>query len=116
MTAPPARPAPPAPTWAPEWLLSEARRIAEPRVWRGVETQYASATTLLVDSHEEHDVLEQLLEASKPPLPHALARSPAAQRMDRQERGNRDAGRGTCTGAESRNSGLSPQPNSLCRW
>lgn len=58
-----------APTWAPEWLQSEAGRITEPRVWRGVETQYASATTLLVDSHEEHDVLEQLLEASKPPLP-----------------------------------------------
>lgn len=77
MTARPAPPAPPAPTWAPEWLESEARRIAEPRVWRGVETQYASATTLLVDSHEEHDVLEQLLEASKPPLPLLSPRPPS---------------------------------------
>lgn len=38
-------------------------------MWRGVETQYLSATTLLVDTVAEHDVLEGMLEASKPPLP-----------------------------------------------
>ncbi len=38
-------------------------------MWRGVETQYLSATTQLVDTGAEHDVLESMLEASKPPLP-----------------------------------------------
>lgn len=37
-------------------------------VWRGVETQYASSSLQLVDSHAEHDALELLLEGSKPPL------------------------------------------------
>lgn len=55
--------------WEPGWLQDAACRIAEPQVWRGVETQYASATTLLVDTYKEHDLLEQLLEGSKPPLP-----------------------------------------------
>lgn len=56
-------------TWRKAWLQDSARRIDEARVWRGVETQYLSATTLLVDSSDEHDLLEGLLEASKPPLP-----------------------------------------------
>lgn len=41
----------------------------EPKVWRGVEAQYASATTFLVHSYEEQDALEQMLDESKPPLP-----------------------------------------------
>lgn len=59
--------------WRREWLHSEAGPIAEPRVWRGVETQYASATSVLVDSLDEHDRLEELLEASKPPRPAMAA-------------------------------------------
>ncbi len=37
--------------------------------WRGVETQYIAASMKLVDTLEEQDVLEQLLENSKPPIP-----------------------------------------------
>lgn len=58
------------PAWPAEWLQQQNTcRIAQPQVWRGVETQYASSTTLLVDSHAEHDLLERLIEDSKPPLP-----------------------------------------------
>ena len=55
--------------WEPGWLRDSVTQLVEPAVWRGVETQYASSSLQLVDSHAEHDVLEQLLEASKPPLP-----------------------------------------------
>lgn len=37
--------------------------------WRVIEGQYRSSTVRLVDSFAEHDVLEGLLEASKPPVP-----------------------------------------------
>ena len=60
--------------WKPGWLADAATHLVEPTVWRGVETQYASSSLQLVDSHAEHDALEALLEASKPPLP-----SPQAQ-------------------------------------
>ncbi len=56
-------------SWEAAWLQDETRRIVEAMVWRGVETQYASSTLLLVDSHAEHDVLEALVERSKPALP-----------------------------------------------
>lgn len=55
--------------WEPGWLSSAVTELVEPEVWRGVETQYASSSLQLVDSHAEHDVLERLLEESKPPLP-----------------------------------------------
>lgn len=61
--------------WPAEWLQTEARRITAAKVWRGVESQYASATTLLVDSLAEHELLEQLLEDSKPPAPALRARA-----------------------------------------
>ena len=57
--------------WEPHWLQDHAGRITEPQAWRGVESQYASSTTLLVDSLDEHDALERLLEGSKPPLQEA---------------------------------------------
>lgn len=59
--------------WQPDWLRSASRAIDEPQVWRGVETQHASATMLLVDTGEEHDLLEDMLEASKPPLPSTIS-------------------------------------------
>ena len=37
--------------------------------WRGVEAQHVVSTMRLVDSAAEQDLLEQLLEASKPALP-----------------------------------------------
>lgn len=55
--------------WDPTWLHTEAQTLRVLKAWRGVETQYASATSLLVDTLEEHDLLEALLEQSKPPLP-----------------------------------------------
>jgi hypothetical protein len=59
--------------WDPVWLEDAALDVHAPKVWRGVESQSVSATSTLVDSHQEHDVLEHLLEASKPPLPVTAA-------------------------------------------
>ena len=55
--------------WQPRWLQQETRLLRLQRVWRGVESQYASATIQLVDSLAEHDLLEQLIEGSEPALP-----------------------------------------------
>lgn len=38
-------------------------------LWRIIEGQYRSSTIRIVDTFEEHDMLEALLEASKPPVP-----------------------------------------------
>ena len=53
--------------WQPQWL----RQAAETRrdLWRGVEAQHRVATMRLVDDLQEQELLESLLEASKPPLP-----------------------------------------------
>jgi hypothetical protein len=53
--------------WQPQWLatVGEARRD----LWRGVEAQHRVATMRLADDLLEQEVLEQLLEAGKPPLP-----------------------------------------------
>lgn len=52
--------------WPVEWFhaISSLRMVA----WRGVESQYAVATTRLVDSWDEEALLEDMLEASKPPV------------------------------------------------
>ncbi len=54
-------------TWDPEWLYSHSVALRMEGAWRGVETQYIAASMQLVDTLEEQDVLEQLLEESKPP-------------------------------------------------
>ena len=53
--------------WKDDWFghAKPARR----KLWRGVEAQHRVATMRLVDSTAEQQLLEQLLEASKPPLP-----------------------------------------------
>ena len=38
-------------------------------VWRVVEGQHVTSTRKLVDSREEHDLLERILDEHKPPLP-----------------------------------------------
>ncbi len=43
------------------------------RAWRAVEAQHVVATMRLVDTLDEQSVLEQILEASKPPLPPTAA-------------------------------------------
>ena len=57
-------------TWTPPALASEAHAYAR-LLWRVVETQHTASTMRLVDSLEEQASLEEVLEASKPPLPGA---------------------------------------------
>lgn len=52
-------------TWTPAAVSSEAFAWRG-RVWRMVESQHIAASMKLVDSQREQDVLETLLEASKP--------------------------------------------------
>jgi hypothetical protein len=53
-------------TWTPRAVASEAARCRlEP--WRAVEAQHIASTRRLVDSLAEQALLEQILDASKPP-------------------------------------------------
>ena len=56
-------------SWNPNWLETHCIELSMDGAWRGVETQYIAASMKLVDTLEEQDVLEQLLENSKPPIP-----------------------------------------------
>jgi hypothetical protein len=47
-------------------------------LWRVIEGQYRSSTLRIVDTFAEHDVLEAMLEAAKPPVP------PECQHLDYQ--------------------------------
>ncbi|MDH3689067.1 MAG: RES family NAD+ phosphorylase [Gammaproteobacteria bacterium] len=44
------------------------------RPWRSVEAQHQSSTRKLVDTVEEQEILEEILEQHKPPLPAGAAR------------------------------------------
>lgn len=57
-------------TWTPTALASEARPWRG-RAWRVVEAQHEASTLKLVDDVAEQRLLEQLLDAAKPPLPAA---------------------------------------------
>jgi len=59
-------------TWTPAALASESRRWRG-RLWRAVEAQHRAATMRLVDNLAEQEVLEKLLEDSKPPVPAPAA-------------------------------------------
>jgi hypothetical protein len=61
--------------WTPGALASEARPYRND-VWRIVELQYQAATMVLVDGLAQQDLLERMLEDSKPVLP------PACRGMD----------------------------------
>ncbi len=54
-------------TWDPDWPTAHCVHLSMKGAWRGVETQYIAASMKLVDTLEEQDLLERLLEASKPP-------------------------------------------------
>lgn len=56
--------------WRDEWLAATPR-MASAGLWRGVEAQHRVATMRLVDSLDEQQILEGLLESAKPPLPEA---------------------------------------------
>jgi hypothetical protein len=55
-------------TWTPAALSSDARALAGD-CWRLVEAQHHVSTLKLVDSVDEQRILEDLIEATKPPLP-----------------------------------------------
>ncbi|MBR0566054.1 RES family NAD+ phosphorylase [Azoarcus sp. L1K30] len=55
-------------TWTPRAVSSEARAWRG-TAWRIVEAQHVASTMKIVDSRDEQDVLEALLEDGKPALP-----------------------------------------------
>ena len=55
-------------TWTPAALSSEAREISF-KVWRMVEAQHLVATSKIVDTRAEQELLEDILEERKPPVP-----------------------------------------------
>lgn len=55
--------------WLDEDWIAKSGKVVEAILWRAVEAQHLAATMSLVDTLEEQHVLEQLLEASKPPIP-----------------------------------------------
>lgn len=59
-------------TWTPLAVLSEARPWAA-QAWRIVEAQHIASTMKIVDDATEQDLLESLLENSKPPQPESTA-------------------------------------------
>lgn len=92
-------------TYPSEWL-STTCQPAELRAWRGVEAQHVAATLRLVDTLDEQDVLEALLETSKPPLPpqgrgkHYLLTTPFRYRSPVASRFRRAHEAGVWYGAE----------------
>lgn len=77
------------------------------QAWRGVEAQHVVSTMRLVDSADEQDELERILERSKPPLPsadrpgHYLLTTPFRYRPQHPSRFRRAASLGVWYGAES---------------
>lgn len=59
-------------TWTPRAVASESK-ACELTLWRAVEAQHVVATRALVDSLAEQEILESVLEASKPRVPPACA-------------------------------------------
>lgn len=59
-------------TWTPRALEIRAGR-QRLELWRAVEAQHIASTMALVDSQAEQDVLESILEETKPALPEAAA-------------------------------------------
>ncbi len=59
-------------TWTPRAVASESQ-ARELTLWRAVEAQHVVATRALVDSIAEQEVLEAVLEASKPRVPARCA-------------------------------------------
>lgn len=51
-----------------DWITKSVQRRKQIH-WRAVEAQHVVATMRLVDTLQEQELLERILEASKPPLP-----------------------------------------------
>lgn len=58
--------------WKPAWFTAGVRTKTA-NLWRGVEAQHVVSTMRLADNAAEQRVLEELLDASKPPVPPAAA-------------------------------------------
>jgi RES domain-containing protein len=93
------------PAWSAAWFESGVRtKSAE--LWRGVEAQHVVATMRLAGNAAEQRVLEELLEASKPPLPpeatgkHYLLFTPFRYRSSVATRFRRPHDPGVWYGAE----------------
>lgn len=56
--------------WTPAALSSEARGGFAFKVWRMVEAQHLVSTSKIVDTRAEQELLEDILEEHKPPIPH----------------------------------------------
>lgn len=58
--------------WTPAAVSSEARPFSG-RVWRMVEAQHVVSTSRILDTRAEQELLEEILEESKPPVPKEAA-------------------------------------------
>lgn len=91
--------------WSPSWFDSGVVNKTM-LAWRGVEAQHVVSTMRLVDTTEEQDMLEQLLERSKPPMPamkvpkHYLLATPFRYRPQHPSRFRRAGTLGLWYGAE----------------
>ena len=83
--------------WTPH-AVSTNSRVQSARLWRAVEAQHEASTRRLVDSAAEQQLLEEILEATKPPVPddaqqlHYLLSTPF--RYPPREGGSRFRGHG----------------------
>ena len=91
--------------WQPRWFpQSMAQRAST--LWRGVEAQHVLATMRLVDNQEQQQILEALLETSKPNLPsssrdkHYLLSAPFRYSSSHASRFRRQNAPGLWVGAE----------------
>ncbi|MBE7940093.1 MULTISPECIES: RES family NAD+ phosphorylase [Ramlibacter] len=55
--------------WNEAWFLEHRHSVRD--VWRGVEAQHVIATLRVVDSVAEQELLEEVLESSKPAIPRS---------------------------------------------
>ena len=92
--------------WKSSWF--DAVKAKSATLWRGVEAQHVIATLRLTDTRAEHELLESLIEASKPPLPpqaarqHFLLFTPFRYRPPYPSRFRRAMDAGVWYGAEQR--------------
>jgi hypothetical protein len=99
------------PTWTRRAVATEVRPL-KLRLWRAVEAQHVVATMALVDGADEQAVLEDILEASKPPLAepcrhlHYLLQTPFRYPSPVPSRFRRAHEAGAWYGAERRDTSL----------
>jgi len=91
--------------WSLDWFETGVAPKAM-KAWRGVEAQHVVATMRLVDTPDEQEVLEALLEQSKPPTPvmnvskHFLIFTPFRYRPSHPSRFRKGGAPGLWYGAE----------------